>query len=89
MVAELVEANLRFVVKVAVLYEGMGLPLANLIGQENMGMVTAERLSIKIICGLVGAARDFGSPCRPEPDRAAVHQRRRWSITELKAARNL
>ena len=89
MVAELVEANLRFVVKVAVLYEGMGLPLANLIGEENMGMVTAARLSLQILSGQVGAARDFGSPCRPEPDRAAVHQRRRWPITEFKAARNL
>ena len=42
-VAELVQANLRFVVKAALQYRGMGLPLSDLIGEGNLGMMIAAR----------------------------------------------
>jgi RNA polymerase primary sigma factor len=42
-VAELVGANLRFVVNVARSYQNQGLPLADLINEGNMGMIRAAR----------------------------------------------
>lgn len=40
-VGRLVEANLRFVVKMATLYRGQGLSLDDLISEGNLGMMTA------------------------------------------------
>lgn len=37
----LVEANLRFVVKIATLYRGQGLPFDDLVSEGNMGMMAA------------------------------------------------
>jgi RNA polymerase primary sigma factor len=37
---ELISCNLRFVVKVALQYKGLGLPLADLIQEGNVGLVT-------------------------------------------------
>ncbi|MEK7853565.1 MAG: sigma-70 family RNA polymerase sigma factor, partial [candidate division NC10 bacterium] len=40
---ELVEANLRFVVKVAMHYQGCGLSLLDLINEGNLGLLEAGR----------------------------------------------
>jgi RNA polymerase primary sigma factor len=40
---ELVEHNLRFVVQVALKYQGHGLPLADLINEGNLGLLHAAR----------------------------------------------
>lgn len=40
-VARLVEANLRYVVKIAALYRGQGLSLDDLVSEGNMGMMAA------------------------------------------------
>ncbi|MGQ9810707.1 MAG: sigma-70 family RNA polymerase sigma factor, partial [bacterium] len=39
--SEMVRANLRLVVALAIRYKGLGLPLADLIGEGNIGLVTA------------------------------------------------
>ena len=40
-ISRLVEANLRFVVKIAALYRGQGLQLDDLVGEGNIGMMAA------------------------------------------------
>jgi RNA polymerase primary sigma factor len=40
---ELVQRNLRFVVQVALKYQGHGLPLADLINEGNIGLMHAAR----------------------------------------------
>jgi RNA polymerase primary sigma factor len=61
---ELVQANLRFVVEVAKSYQGLGLPLADLIGAGNLGlMAAAERFDaargVKFISYAVWWVRHF------------------------------
>ena len=45
---KLVEANLRFVVKVAMRYQGCGLSLLDLINEGNLGLLEAARLHVAL-----------------------------------------
>ena len=43
-VSELVQANLRFAISVAKKYQGLGLPLSDLVAEANIGLIKAARL---------------------------------------------
>ena len=42
-VSELVQANLRFAISVAKKYQGLGLPLSDLVAEANIGLIKAAR----------------------------------------------